>query len=85
MFDSSLLNILCCPVTRQSLFLADENCLTMLNAAAAAGKLQNVAGEKITEPLVEALVTEDKSRVYLIREGIPVLLADEAISLPLGG
>lgn len=84
MFDSSLLNILCCPVTRQPLSLADDECLAMLNAAIEAGHLQNVAGEKITELLTEALVTEDKSKVYLIREGIPVLLADEAVALPLG-
>lgn len=64
--------------------MADDACLAMLNAAIEAGKLQNVAGEKIMESLTEALVTEDKSRVYLIREGIPVLLADEAVTLPLG-
>lgn len=84
MFDSSLLNILCCPVTRQPLSLADDECLAMLNAAIETGRLKNVAGEKITELLTEALVTEDKSKVYLIREGIPVLLADEAVALPLG-
>ena len=45
--------------------------------------LKNVAGEAITERLTEALVTPDGSRVYAVREGIPVLLADEAILLPL--
>ena len=32
-----------------------------------------------------AAVSEDGKRLYPIREGIPVLLSDEAVSLPLGG
>ena len=67
MFDTNLLDILCCPETRGKLKLA--------------GSAKNVAGEKVSEPLTEALATEDGSRVYPVREGIPVLLADEAILL----
>ena len=84
MFDTTLLNILCCPETRSALKMADDAFVSSLNAAVAAGTLKNVAGEKISEKIDEALVTEDGKRAYPIREGIPVLLADEAISLPLG-
>ena len=84
MFDTTLLDILCCPETRGALKLADDACLASLNKAISAGTLKNVAGEKISETLEEALVSEDGSRVYPIREGIPVLLSDEAISLPVG-
>ena len=83
MLDSKLLSILCCPETRQPLSQAGEDCIALLNNAIKAGTLKNVAGEAITEPLTEALTTPDGSRVYPVREGIPVLLADEAILLPL--
>ena len=83
MLDSKLLSILCCPETREPLSEANDDCIALLNNAIEAGSLKNVAGEAITERLTEALVTPDGSRVYAVREGIPVLLADEAILLPL--
>ena len=83
MFDHALLDILCCPETRGKLGMADEALLSTLNSAISAGSVKNVGGEKVTEPLTEALVTTDKKRVYPVREGIPVLLADEAILLSL--
>lgn len=83
MFDTNLLSILCCPESRGSLKMADEACLSAVNNAIAAGSLKNFAGEKVSDKLEEALVSEDGSRLYPIREGIPVLLTDEAVKLPL--
>lgn len=85
MFDYKLLDILCCPETRGKLKMADETLLLSLNQAVAAGSLKNAAGEKISETLTEVLVNEAGSRAYIVREGIPVLLTDEAILLPLEG
>ena len=85
MFDTNLLNVLCCPESRGALKLADEACLAAVNNAIAAGSLKNAAGEKISEKMEEALVSDDGKRLYPIREGIPVLLSDEAVALPLGG
>ena len=85
MFDYKLLDILCCPETRGKLKIADEMLLSSLNQAVAAGSLKNAAGEKISETLTEVLVNEAGSRAYIVREGIPVLLTDEAILLPLEG
>ena len=83
MFDQSLLDILCCPETRGKLKVAEESLLSTLNGAISAGTVKNVGGEKVSEPLACALVTMDGKRVYPVREGIPVLLADEAILLSL--
>lgn len=85
MFDYKLLDILCCPETRGKLKMADETLLSSLNQAVAAGLLKNAVGEKISETLTEVLVNEVGSRAYIVREGIPVLLTDEAILLPLEG
>lgn len=81
MIDSKFLDILCCPETRGALKPATDEQLASLNSAIDAGTLKNVAGEKITEKLTEVLVSEDGSRAYIVREDIPVLLADEAIML----
>ena len=83
MFDQALLDILCCPETRGKLSMADEGTLSALNRDISAGTVKNVAGEKVAETLSEALISADGKRLYPIREGIPVLLADEAIMLSL--
>lgn len=83
MFDTNLLSILCCPESRGSLKMADDATLSAVNNAIAAGALANIAGEKVSEKMEEALVSEDGARLYPIREGIPVLLSDESVKLPL--
>ena len=83
MFDQALLDILCCPETRGKLGMADEGTLSSLNRDISAGTVKNVAGEKVAETMTEALISADGKRLYPIREGIPVLLADEAIMLSL--
>ena len=78
--DRKLLDILACPVTRQPLSLLDRAGLDALNQAIAAGGIRRADESAQAEPLREALVTRDHRLVYRIDDGIPVLLADEAIA-----
>ena len=78
--DRKLLDILCCPVTKQPLALLNAGELEALNKAIAAGGLARQDGSLQAEPVREALVTRDHQSIYRIDDGIPVLLADEAIA-----
>ena len=78
--DRKLLDLLVCPISRQSLALLDSRGLQALNHAIAAGGVARGDGSPQAEPLLEALVTRDRKRVYRIDDGIPVLLAEEAIA-----
>lgn len=79
--DKRLLNILRCPISHKGLSVLKKDRLERLNAAIQAGELVNHEGEKLAEPLDEALVTDDGKRVYPVADGIPVLLEGESISM----
>ena len=78
--DRKLLDILCCPTTRQSLALLDSQGLDALNRAIATGGVKRADDSPQTAPLREALLTRDRKTVYRVDDGIPVLLAEEAIA-----
>ena len=78
--DRKLLDILVCPATRQPLMLLEPAGLDALNRAIAAGGVKQADGSARTETLREALVTRDRKTVYRVDDGIPVLLAEEAIA-----
>lgn len=68
------------PDTRQPLSLLDGKGLEALNRAIAAGTLQRVDGAVQDQPLREALITRDRKQIFRVDDGIPVLLAEEAIN-----
>ncbi|HVK50984.1 MAG TPA: Trm112 family protein [Pseudoxanthomonas sp.] len=78
--DRKLLDILCCPTTRQSLSLLDARTLDLVNRAISAGAATRADGAALAEPLREALLTQDRKTLYRVVDGIPVLLAEEAIA-----
>lgn len=78
--DSRLLEILCCPITRRSLNRLGQNELEKVNNAIRQGNIRNHGGAELSEPLSEALVTEDGDLVYPVKDGIPVLLEEECIN-----
>ena len=81
--DRKLIDLLCSPDTRQPLSLLDAGGLEALNRAIAAGGVVRADGNPQTAPLREALITRDRRQVFRVDDGIPVLLAEEAI--PVAG
>ena len=76
-----LLKILCCPETRQPVWLAEPGLVAELNQRIAAGTLRNRAGKPVTEKIDGGLVRADGKFLYPIRADIPVMLIEEAIPL----
>jgi len=81
MLDPELLDMLCCPETRADLTLATPVELSTLNRAIGEGRVKNRAGAAVTEAISDALIRADRKVAYLVRNDIPVMLIDEAISL----
>ena len=79
--DKRLLTILRCPVSHKGLSMLKKDTLDQINAAIQKGELKNREGELLSEPLAEALITDDGKRVYPIDDGIPVLLEGESIGM----
>lgn len=78
--DKKLLDILCCPSSKQSLQLLSGAQLEQLNKAIATQKVSQLDGQVLSSPLKQALITKDQKLIYRIDDGIPVLLSEEAIS-----
>jgi uncharacterized protein len=81
MIADELLKIMVCPRDRQPLSLADDALVEKINRAIGRGRVESLGGDRLEEPLDGGLVREDRKLLYPIMDGIPVLLADEAIAL----
>ncbi len=82
MVDESLLEILVCPEDKSKLSLANQEILETVNNEINLGRLFTLGGKALTESISEGLLREDGKRLYPIKNGIPVLLREEAICIP---
>ncbi|HBK55840.1 MAG TPA: hypothetical protein DDZ76_06095 [Xanthomonadales bacterium] len=78
--DRRLLDILCCPSTRQPLALAGPRELEALNRAIAAGSVRDQSDTPVSASLAAALLTRDRRLLYPIEDDIPILLSERAIA-----
>jgi uncharacterized protein YbaR (Trm112 family) len=78
--DKKLLDILCCPISKQSLLPLPAARLQMLNEAIAQSRIRQQDGNVLENPLKQALISSEQKWIYRIDDGIPVLLSDEAIA-----
>ncbi len=79
MIDKELLNILCCPETKQDIEYVEGDVINKINERIEKGTLTNRGGEVVKEKIDAGLVREDKKFLYPIRQDIPIMLIDEAI------
>lgn len=78
--DKRLLDILCCPVTRQPLQVLSARQLERVRQAQQAGELRHADGSAAEDAIDGGLLTRDGKTIYPLVDGIPVMLADQAIS-----
>jgi uncharacterized protein YbaR (Trm112 family) len=79
MIDRELLEILCCPETKQPVALVEAEVVDRVNAAIAARTVKNRSGKTVEEKIDGGLLREDRKYLYPIRDSIPIMLEDEAI------
>ncbi len=78
--DGKLLEILCCPVTKSPVNHLTAVQLKALNAELSQGRVRNIAGDTLNDEIQEGLITESGKTIYLVKDGIPIMLEDEGIN-----
>ena len=81
MINDKLLTILCCPDTKQSLEVSDNELLERINQGIASGLIRNRGGNIVKKEAQLFLVREDNKYAYPVQDDIPIMLIDEAIPL----
>lgn len=79
MVDKRLLDILCCPETKQDLTWVEGSVIAAINDAIASGSVKNRGGEVVKSAIDAGLLRSDKKFIYPVREDIPIMLIDEGI------
>ncbi len=80
--DERLLKMLVCPETHRALSLLNGAALQAVNRRILQGQAKNRQGDVVQTVLDAGLIAKGTHWVYPVREGIPVMLMEEAIALP---
>jgi uncharacterized protein YbaR (Trm112 family) len=81
MISKDLLDILCCPETKENVAPAEQGLVDKINAQIAGGGIKNRAGQPVSEKIDAGLLRKDQKYLYPIREDIPIMLIDEALPM----
>ena len=76
-----LLEILVCPETKQPVAAASTDVIASINKRIESGEQRNRGGEAVTQAIAEGLLREDGKILYIVDDGIPVMLIEESIEL----
>ena len=79
--DSKLLDILRCPLTKQSLRLLSNQQIDQINAKISEGTVRQSNGSIVDSALEAGLITQNGNLIYRIDSDIPVMLQDLSISM----
>jgi len=82
MVDPELVAMLVCPATHQDVAIATPEEIARVNEAIRLGEVKTVKGDAVSEPIEGALIRQDRTIAYPIRDGIPVMLSAEGLQLP---
>jgi uncharacterized protein YbaR (Trm112 family) len=78
--DPELLQILRCPETQQTLTPAPAELIDAINRRIQAGQIVARHGRTVTESIDGGLLRQDGTLLYPVRDQIPILLIDEALT-----
>jgi uncharacterized protein YbaR (Trm112 family) len=79
--DPELLKILVCPKTKKKLVKADSSLIGKINKQIKSEKCRDISGEIIRDEIEEGLYQPESSIFYMVRDGIPLLIYDNAIKV----
>ncbi len=79
--SQELLEILVCPETKQPVNPASDEILSRLNERIQSGALRNRGGEAVEGAISEGLLRDDGRILYIVDDGIPVMLIEESIEI----
>ncbi|MEX0374091.1 Trm112 family protein [Spiribacter pallidus] len=83
--DRKLLDVICCPVTKQPVRQLSGEERDALNGKIRDGDVAYQDDTPVDIPLDEGLITLNEERVYRVDDGVPVMLEERAINLRAAG